>query len=80
MECGVRDKELFKKLEGTEIWEFRTLYEGNCYRMFAFWDTEKDALVVATHGIIKKSQETPKKEILRAEVIRTEYFNEKKKH
>lgn len=80
VECGVRDKELFKKLEGTEIWEFRTLYEGNCYRMFAFWDTEKETLVVATHGIVKKSQETPKKEILRAEAIRTAYFNDKKKY
>ena len=24
---GERDKELFKKLDGTEIWEFRTLYD-----------------------------------------------------
>ena len=29
----VIDKELFKKLEGTDIWEFRTLYNGICYRL-----------------------------------------------
>lgn len=80
IECGIRDNELFKKLEGTDIWEFRTLYEGNCYRMFAFWDTEADTLVVATHGIVKKSQETPKREIRRAETIKKQYFSEKKKH
>ncbi len=46
-------------------------------RLFAFWDTETETLVVATHGIIKKTQKTPQKEIQRAEEIRKEYFNEK---
>lgn len=36
-----------------EIWEFRTLYNKSYYRLFAFWDTDKDSLVIATHGIIK---------------------------
>lgn len=73
------DKELFKKLDGTDIWEFRTLYDGICYRLLAFWDTDKDTLVIATHGFIKKTQKTPKKEIARAEAIRKEYFNDKNK-
>ena len=30
-----------------------------------FWDTETETLVVATHGIIKKTQKTPQKEIQR---------------
>ncbi len=68
-----------KKLENTEIWEFRTLYNGICYRLFSFWDTEEDTLVIATHGIIKKTQKTPLKEIAKAEEIRKEYFNNKKK-
>lgn len=72
------DKELFKKLENTEIWEFRTLYNKQAYRLFAFWDTEENKLVIATHGIIKKTQKTPKKEIEKAEAIRIEYFNSKK--
>lgn len=73
------DQELFKKLEGTGIWEFRTLYNGIKYRLLAFWDTEADTLVVATHGFVKKTQKTPAKEIAKAEAIRKEYFNEKKK-
>ena len=60
---GLISKELFKKLEGTEIWEFRTLFNGNCYRLFSFWDTDTETLIIATHGIIKKTQKTPKKEI-----------------
>lgn len=68
------DKELFKKLENSEIWEFRTLFNGNCYRLFSFWDTETETLVIATHGIVKKSQKTPQKEIAKAEEIRKQYF------
>ena len=75
---GEKNKELFKKLENSEIWEFRTLYNGIAYRLFAFWDTDKQTLVVATHGIIKKTQKTPKKEIARAEAIMKHYFELKK--
>lgn len=32
---------------------------------------------LATHGIVKKTQKTPLKEILKAEEIRKEYFNNK---
>lgn len=74
---GVRDVELFKKLEGSEIWEFRTRWQGMAYRLFAFWDTEAETLVVATHGMVKKTQKTPKAEIERAEAIRREYFDNK---
>lgn len=78
VQLGMIDKEIFKKLEGSDIWELRTLYNGICYRLFAFWDTDEDALVVATHGIVKKTQKTPRKEIEKAERIRQEYFNIKK--
>ncbi len=60
--------ELFKKLESSNIWEFRTLYNGNAYWLFAFWDTEENTLVVATHGIVKKTQKTPKKKLKRLNV------------
>lgn len=33
---GERNKELFKKLENSEIWEFRTLNNKTAYRLFAF--------------------------------------------
>ena len=74
IEHGIVDKELFKKLENSEIWEFRTLFNGNCYRLFSFWDTETGTLIVATHGIVKKTQRTPQKEIAKAEEIRQQYF------
>lgn len=74
IEQGVMNKELFKKLENSEIWEFRTLFNGSYYRLFSFWDTETETLVIATHGIVKKSQKTPPKEITKAEEIRKKYF------
>ena len=69
---GERNKELFKKLENSEIWEFRTLYNKTAYRLFAFWDKDKETLVIA-----KKTQKTPSKEIAKAEAIRREYFKNK---
>lgn len=76
---GLQDKELFKKLEGSDIWEFRTLYMGIAYRLLAFWDTEEQALIITTHGFIKKTRKTPEKEIKRAKQLRKEYFDEKNK-
>ena len=76
---GERNIELFKKLEGTEIWEFRTLFNKTAYRLFSFWDTETETLVIATHGLIKKTQKTPSKEIAKAERMRKMYFELKKK-
>ena len=72
---GVQDTRLFKKLEGSDIWELRAEYNSNAYRLFSFWDTRKETLIVATHGIAKKTQKTPKKEIEKAEQIRKQYFN-----
>lgn len=76
----VNDNELFKKLNEF-IWEFRTLYNNNTYRLFSFWDkTEtKETLVIATHGILKKTQKTPLKEIRKAEEIRRQYLEYKLK-
>lgn len=54
-------------------------FNGTCYRLFAFWDTEIEALIVATHGIVKKTQKTPKREIEKAEKLMKEYFNDKNK-
>lgn len=77
---GEKDRELFKKLENTDIWEFRTLYDKTVYRLFAFWDADEEALIVATHGIVKKTQKMPSKEIARAEAIRRQYFEMKHKN
>lgn len=68
------DIELFKKLNDN-IWEFRTKYNGMSYRLFAFWDKQTQAMVVATHGLIKKTQKTPLQEIRHAEEIMKKYYN-----
>ncbi|OYU82912.1 MAG: addiction module toxin RelE [Flavobacterium sp. BFFFF2] len=74
----VNDPELFKKLNDN-IWEFRTLYNSKAYRLFSFWDKSdgKETLVVATHGVVKKSQKTPPKEIEKAEEIRKQFLANK---
>lgn len=74
----VTDNELLKKLN-ENIWELRTLYGGKAYRLFSFWDEFEKALIIATHGIVKKQQKTPRKEIERAEKIRIEYLESKRK-
>jgi Phage derived protein Gp49-like (DUF891). len=69
------DNELFKKLKG-EIWEFRTLFNKTYFRIFAFWDKidNLQTLVLATHGIIKKTAKISDKEIKKTEKIRLKYF------
>ncbi len=72
----------FTKLKSSDgIFEFRVDDSGKFYRLFAFWDTEgeEETLVVATHGLIKKTNKTPPAEIRKAEQIKQDYFNEKKK-
>ena len=74
------DNTLFKKLT-SEIWEFRTLYNKKQYRLFAFWDKtdNKVTIVNATHGIVKKTKKTPKKEIDKATELMNKYFESKNK-
>lgn len=74
------DPVLFKKLDD-DIWEFRTKYSKTYYRLLAFWDkTEKtDTLVVATHGIIKKTSKVAKAEIDKSREIMKLYFKQKLK-
>lgn len=73
-----RDKKLFKKLTD-DIWEFRTLFGKVQYRLFAFWDkvNSQNTLVIATHGIIKKTGKTPASSISKAEELRKLYFERK---
>lgn len=73
---GEMDKELFKKLND-DIWEFRTLHNNIKYRLLAFWDPTERALVIATHGFVKKTSKVPQKEIAKAEAIRKEYLTDK---
>lgn len=71
---GVKDDRIFKKLEDSNIWKFRSEYNNQSYRLLAFWDKKQNSLVVATNGFTKKTRKTPRKEIVRAENIRKEYL------
>ena len=77
----INDPELFKKLN-EQIWEFRTKFNKNYYRLLAFWDKtdREETLVLATNGFVKKTKKTPKNEIKKAEEIRKEYFEQKAKN
>ena len=68
----------FKKLTDTDdIWEALISYGSNIYRVFFFF--YRGNVVILTHGIIKKTQKTPKKEIEKAERYKKEYLRRKKK-
>lgn len=68
----------FKSVIGIKgLFEIRIEYESNIYRIFCCFD--KGNLVVLFNGFQKKKQKTPEKELSKAEIIMTEYFNEQKK-
>ncbi len=68
------DPELFRKLN-KNIWEFKTKYAKRQVRLFAFWSPIEKSMIVCTHGIFKRTQKTPLKEILKAQRLRTSYLN-----
>jgi len=72
------DPKLFKKLQN-DIWEFRTKFAGLQIRLLVFWDKtgNKETLVFATHGFIKKVDKVPVNEIERAVRLKNQYFNNK---
>jgi phage-related protein len=62
-------------MEGTDdLWECRIKLGSNIYRIFAFWDGHQ---IVLTHGIVKKTQKTPLKEIEKAEAYKRDYWQSK---
>ncbi len=68
-------KTYFKHLEDG-IYEIRVRSGSNIYRILAFFD--KDKLVLTINGFQKKTQKTPKSEIIKAKQIRNDYESEKK--
>lgn len=64
---------LLKKLN-ENIWEFRTRYDKHQIRLLAFWDINKKALIICSHGFIKKTKKTPRIEIRKAEEFRKKYL------
>jgi phage-related protein len=60
----------------TGLYEIRVQVGSNIFRIFCFFDL--DNIVVVGHGFQKKSQKTPKQQIVRAEQIKKEYYESKK--
>jgi phage-related protein len=59
-----------------DLYEFKVDNNGKFYRLFSFWDSRdgKQTLIVCTHGLIEKTNKTPKPEIQKAEDIKVRYF------
>lgn len=72
-ELEVVPKQYFKKLVKTKnIWEIRVILDGNMFRVLGFFIS--DNVFVATNGFQKKTQKTPKKEIILAEKYKQNYL------
>jgi phage-related protein len=68
-----KNTEKFKPLTGSDgIYEFKT----SKLRVLCFKDDGN--YIICTHGFVKKSQKTPKKEITKAEDKKKDYFKAKK--
>ncbi len=66
-----------RHIENTDgLFEIRIQQGSDIFRVFCFFDRGK--LVVLANGFQKKSQKTPKKEIVKALKIKEQYENEKK--
>jgi len=65
-----------KHIEGTEgLYETRFTLGSNIWRVFCFFDEGR--LIILLNGFQKKSQKTPKSEIILAQKLMKEYFEEK---
>lgn len=68
-----------KHLIGTDgLYEIRIQCGNDIFRVFSFFDENK--LVILANGFQKKTQKTPKQEIVKAIKIKKTYCEEKKQH
>jgi phage-related protein len=66
-----------KHIEGTDgLYEIRIQLASDIFRIFCFFDEGK--IVVFANGFQKKTQKTPKQEIIKALKIKGEYYESKK--
>jgi len=72
-EIAIVPRQYFKKLTGTDdIWEIRVDSGSDTFRLLGF--LHKGNLVVLTNGFAKKSQQTPRSEIVIAEERKKDYL------
>lgn len=66
----------FKHLDGTDgIYEMRVKVGSDIYRIFCFFDQGR--LIILLNGFQKKKDKTPRQEIVRAERLKKEYYENK---
>lgn len=65
----------FVKYLSNDIYELRTEYESNIYRVFFIFD--KGNIVILFNGFQKKSQKTPQNELNKAIKLKEEYYASK---
>lgn len=65
----------FVKFIRDELYELRTEYNSNIYRVFFIFDEGR--IVVLFNGFQKKTQKTPNNEIEKALRIKEEYYGDK---
>lgn len=68
----VRLRNFEKKLAGSDLWEVRTEYAGNIYRLLAAF--MKNNRVILLHAFQKKSQKTPRQDMEIAELRQKRYL------
>lgn len=69
------DTDKFKELKGEDgLCEFKT---SGGLRLLCFWD--EGSLIVTTHGYLKDKQKAPKRELQRAQKLRSDYFADKQR-
>ncbi len=69
-------EKFLKHLEGTEgLYEIRVEADRNVFRAFCFFDEGRS--VILLNAFKKKTQKTPRREIILAEKLKRQYFLEK---
>ena len=69
-------EDYLKHIEGTDgLYEIRVQFGSDIFRIFCFFD--KGKVVVLANGFQKKTQKTPKSEIIKALKVKQEYEKEK---
>ena len=70
-------RKFLQHLEGSDgLYEIRIEYRSNIYRIFCCFDEGK--LIILFNGFQKKTQKTPKNELIKAKKLMNNYFNSKK--
>ena len=69
-------KQYFDHMTGTDgLWEIRIKAGNGIYRVFCFFDHGN--VVLLLNGFQKKTQKTPRKEIMKAEMLKKKYYESK---